>query len=138
MLGYHYSSEKLKIGETIISHQHKSQTYSLVWNIFNQYKPIPKEFGYAYPYERENRISKYLYLVETDNFLRGNFNHSIYKSMDALSSQPFANKNIPLKERLKMREVWLYNEANNYFSHLYDEKQIELISENWIVKEILK
>jgi len=39
---------------------------------------------------------------------------------------------------LKMREVWLYNEANNYFSHLYDEKQIELISENWIVKEILK
>ena len=139
MIGYHYSNEVISIDNIITSNQHKARTFDLVYKVYNQINPIPNQFGYAYPTLIKNLQFKYIYEVETDHFIKGNLNHSVFFVMDSLSSQSFNKKTLPLKDRLKMREEFLYQQAEKYFSNITPEfeKDIELISDSWVIKKIL-
>lgn len=135
-IGYHYSNILLEIGEIIMSKQSKGLTYDLVWKIFKEECPeMPREFGYAYPIKKNLRF-KYCYQVESELCIRGNFNYSVYFTMDALSSLNL-DKKLPLKERLKIREEYIRGNAKKYFSDIEDLEKIELISDSWKITKIL-
>lgn len=139
MIGYHYSDKELKIGDRIISNQHKSKTYELVWNVFkNKNKNLPFEFGYAYHQRKHSLVFKHLYIVEADQVIMGNLNHSVYFTIDCLSHQFFQkDKTISLKKRIELRNEWLEKQAQKYFYQPTHSDCLEVISDNWIIKEII-
>lgn len=144
MIGYHYSNVEIQIGDTIVSDQHKGKTFELVHNVFKKVNnKLPDHFGYAYPYKKEKLHTKHniLYIVESDFHLLGNLHYSVYYTMGYLSQGniPFiSDKTIPLKERLKAREMFLLKQANSYFNLLDNKEYHELISDSWVVKDIIK
>ena len=72
------------------------------------------------------------YLVESETpVIKGDFNHSLYVSMDRLSE--FTPRELPLKERLLAREKRLELEALSYFNPSFNCKSIEYISEKFVV-----
>lgn len=141
IIGYHYSSKNIKNKDIIHSYQNKGLTYNLVWNIYNKVAKelginnFPYNYGYAYPYKArgEGSICRGLYEVESDEnkVIKGNYNYSVYITMDC----GFNVRHIKnLKERLKERDRIIEEKAKKYFTLIEDITKIELISEEWKVK----
>jgi hypothetical protein len=140
--GIHFSSKILNVNDTIISKQHLGRTYKLVWDVYKQVaeelnKFLPYEFGYAYPINKNidkfSRMNKYL--VTSDDVTIGNFNYSIYLTMDMLGS--LVDRSLPLKDRLIKRDILIRERAFNYFTKINDVDEIELISNEWkVIKKL--
>jgi hypothetical protein len=136
IIGYHYSSEELNIGDIIKSSQHRERMFPLVHGIFKQVNPdlFDTEWGYAYPERKDERMTsiKHCYLVKADSsrVIKGNFDYSVYYSMGCCQT----DNSLPLKERLLKREENLRERARLYFAA---QDNIELISDSFIITEKL-
>ena len=136
IIGYHYSSKELNVGDIITSEQHYGRMFPLVHGIFKEVNPnlFDKEWGYAYPERKDNELShKHCYMVKADSskVIKGNFNYSVYYSMGCCE----VDKSLPLKERLQKRDDHLRDRAKLYFESQGDD--IELISDSFIIVEKL-
>lgn len=145
IIGYHYSSEELNIGDTIISEQHLGRMFPLVHGIFKEVNPnLFDQWGYAYPerkHEEGEKKWRHCYLVKapSDKVIRGDLNNSVYAWMTGCQT----DRSLPLKERLEKRDTILKNAAQLYFNPL-DESLvrkyptiIELISDSFVIVEKL-
>jgi hypothetical protein len=138
VIGYHYSSEPIPLGDIITSDQHKAQTFSIVWEVYKEVADelglyFPKEYGYAYQ-ENQNRSFRFKYTVDADSrfVTRGHTQHSVYFTMAHLSH--FMDRRIPsLAERLVNRRKLLKTQARHYFLSLHEPENIEMISDQWCV-----
>lgn len=133
MIGYHYSSRNLEKNDLIISKQHRAITFEIFYPIYNEVckeilnRELPKEYGYAYPIQKKHNLS--LHIVESNDYIIGNFNHSLYLMMECLST---SWKSLPtLKERIASRKELIRIEAIKYFTDIQDINNQELISSTW-------
>lgn len=133
---YHYSTDTLLPGEIIYSHQDRMKTYDIVWRqyayVYNQMfsKEFPHKYGYAYPEKKDRNMKGYIVKPEAE-VIFGNYNHSVYFTMDHLGS--FVDKSIPLKDRLILRDEKLKEEAVKYFTLIEYPQYVEAICEKFVI-----
>ena len=139
---YHYSDNRLKIGDRIYSHQSTGKTFNLVWSLYKIIADelgiyFPKDYGYAYPSNHlENVTSLNLYTVSapSNSVTSGNYNYSLYVTMAALGQ--LTDKTIKdMDRRILTRNRVIKERAKLYF---LAKENIELISDLWIVVATVK
>jgi hypothetical protein len=143
--GYHYSTSIIATGEKIRSNQHTQTSFNLVWGLYKQVADelgiaLPREYGYAYPAIRDNFKpfgpdafwKMFVVSAPQSSIITCNLNYSVYKTMAELGG--FVDRSIKaLADRLAKRDVAVRKNAHAYFTNLADPKEIELISDQWIV-----
>jgi len=143
--GYHYSSERLKVGDIITSDAQIYTTFQSTWDIYARVakelgKYFPVSFGHAYPtiQERMNGCGGWWYELEADaEFVTpGNFDFSLMAAQDACAPSAIRRENPHLKtldERKAAREMMIEQWARKYFTLLDNPDKIELISDQWVI-----
>lgn len=134
---YHYSVKNLNSGDIIHSEQDKMRTYDLVWKtyasvyfeLFN--KDFMKFYGYAYPEKKDKSLLKEYIVKPETGVIFGNYNHSVYVTMDRLGD--FIDKSIPLKDRLELRDKKIREQAVKYFTLIEYSQYVEAICEKFVV-----
>lgn len=130
---YHYTSATLQRGDVIRSNQSNGKTYDLIWRIYQEVAKslgysFPQKYGYAYGELKSRQSNTKCYRVTSDKVIRGNFQYSLYTTMDCLGQ--LVDKKLQLQERLKSRDEAIRQRAVLYFKA---EDNIEYISESFVV-----
>lgn len=142
--GYHYSRQKLKVGDTItsmthpISDKYGPNVYNKIWTAYKTVANelglyFPNTYGYAYGEEKKHIINGYMYVVQAPSVKVTKCNYD-YSMQLILENSFFSPMN--LMYALKNRDA-LLKAAFDYFSPS-DTKHIEYISDCFKIVEVVK